>query len=85
MTEGAGGKNCQNIDYVICERPLSSKIFENAAVTFFKRPKSKFRSIGPDIIQLCIINFNQNPINWVGWTVAWLVCSVRAVKYAVKL
>ena len=22
MTEGAGGKNCQNIDYVICERPL---------------------------------------------------------------
>ena len=24
MTEGGGGgKNCQNIDYVICERPLS--------------------------------------------------------------
>ena len=22
MTEGGGGKNCQNIDYVICERPL---------------------------------------------------------------
>ena len=23
---GEGGKNCQNIDYVICERPLSTNI-----------------------------------------------------------
>ena len=30
MTEGGGGKNCQNIDYVICERPPSRYIMPSA-------------------------------------------------------
>ena len=27
---GEGGKNCQNVDYVICERPLSE--YQNYAI-----------------------------------------------------
>ena len=36
MTEGGGGKNFQNIDYVICERPLRIELL---MIEFFRKSR----------------------------------------------
>ena len=35
---GEGGKKCPNIDYVICERPLSQKKLRSFVTSYFDQP-----------------------------------------------